>query len=302
VAKFALKRAAGLLAVVVVAVSGTFLTAHLLRPNRFPPDSRPLPSRLGDYLQRAFLHFDLGRSETPPGRPVAELIRQGLPADLWLLLGAVAFGLLIGLAGGAIAAANTGSLVSRAAQGAAILFLCAPVYVVGMALLLALGSGIALTHVGIVPTRYVPMSVSPLRWLGSLIVPWIVLGLPLAALCLRMMRAEMLEALKTDVLRTALAKGLSRPRALRRHAAPLAAAPAVSLAGASIPLVVTNLVLVERVFQIPGVLEHTEGALGNADFPVLFGLTFVIATLVAVATLLVDLTLAWLDPRTRAAT
>jgi len=133
-------------------------------------------------------------------------------------------------------------------------------------------------------------------------VPWIVLGLPLAALCLRMMRAEMLEALKTDCLRTALAKGLRRRTALRRHAMPLAAAPAVTLAGASIPLVVTNLVLVERVFEVPGVLGHMQGALATADFPVLFGLTFVVAALVALATLFVDLVLAWLDPRTRGAT
>jgi peptide/nickel transport system permease protein len=75
----------------------------------------------------------------------------------------------------------------------------------------------------------------------------------------------------------------------------------VTLAGVSIPLVVTNLVLVERVFQIPGVLARMQGALATADFPVLFALAFVVAVLVALGTLLVDLTLAWLDPRTREA-
>jgi peptide/nickel transport system permease protein len=299
---FALRRTAALVAVVVVAVSGTWLTAHVLRPNRFPDDGRPLLVELGDYLQRAFLHFDLGRSTSVGRRPVAELLLQGLPADLWLLGGAVLFGIAAGLAGGVVCAARPGSLVARGLQAVALFFLCAPVYVVGMALLLLLGSGIALLHVGVVPTRYVPFGEDPLRWLGSLIVPWVVLGLPLAALCLRMMRAQMLEALKTDCLRTALAKGLRERTALRRHAMPLAAAPAVTLAGASIPVVVTNLVLVERVFQIPGVLSRMQGALATADFPVLFGLTFVVAALVALATLLVDLVLAWLDPRTRAAT
>src|SRR3954468_22301352 len=300
-AKFAFKRTAGLVIVVVVAVSGTWLSAHLLRPNRFPDDERPLPVQLADYLQRLFLHFDLGRSTSVGQRRVSDLVLQGLPADLWLLAGALAFGLIAGLAGGVFCAARSGTLASRALQGAAAFFLCAPVYVVGMALLLTLGSGVAISHVGIVPTSYVPFGQSPWRWFGSLLVPWIVLGLPLAAICLRMMRAEMLEALRTDCLRTALAKGLRERTALRRHAAPLAAAPAITLAGASIPLLVTNLVLVERVFQIPGVLERTQGALATADFPVLFGLTLVVATLVALATLAVDLTLAWLDPRTREA-
>src|SRR3954453_4448434 len=300
-AKFAFRRTAGLVVVVVVAVSGTWLSAHVLRPNRFPDDERSLPVQLADYLQRLFLHFDLGRSTSVGQRRVSDLVLQGLPADLWLLGGALAFGLIAGLAGGVFCAARSGTLASRALQGAAAFFLCAPVYVVGMALLLSLGSGIALSHVGLIPTRYVPFGDGPVRWCGALLVPWIVLGLPLAAMCLRMMRAEMLEALRTDCLRTALAKGLRERTALRRHAAPLAAAPAVSLAGASIPLVFTNLVLVERVFQIPGVLERTQGALAPADFPVLFGLTLVVATLVALATLAVAPTLAWLDPRTREA-
>src|SRR3954454_2798055 len=187
-AKFALKRTVALVVVVVVAVSGTFLSVHVLRPNRFPDDSRPLPVQLADYLQRALLHFDFGRSWSSSQRPVADLIRDGLPADLWLLGGAVAFGVVVGIAGGAICAANPGSLLARLLQAGGLFFLCAPVYVVGMAMLLMLGSGIAVVHVGFeIPTRYVPMSQSPGRWLGALVVPWIVLGLPLAALCLRMM-------------------------------------------------------------------------------------------------------------------
>src|SRR3954470_8330670 len=113
-AKFAFKRTAGLVIVVVVAVSATWLSAHLLRPNRFPDDERPLLVQLGDYLQRLFLHFDLGRSTSVGRRPVAELVLQGLPADLWLLAGAVAFGVVTGLAGGVYCAARQGTFASRA--------------------------------------------------------------------------------------------------------------------------------------------------------------------------------------------
>jgi peptide/nickel transport system permease protein len=189
VAKFALKRTVGLVLVVIVAVSGTWLTAHVLRSNRFPEDDRPLPLQLGDYLQRVFLHFDFGRSTSVGRREVSDLVLQGLPADLWLLTGALVFGIAAGLAGGVFCAARPGTISSRAMQGAAAFFLCAPVYVVGMTLLLTMGSGIAISHVGVIPTSYVPFGHSPSRWFGSLVVPWIVLGLPLAAVCLRMMRA-----------------------------------------------------------------------------------------------------------------
>src|SRR3954452_4763933 len=137
-AKFALKRTAALVVVVVVAVSGTWLSAPVLRPNRFPDAPRPLPVQLVDYLQRALLHFDLGRSSRAPGRPVSDVVLEGLPADLWLLGGAVAFGLAAGLAGGVVCAARPGSMLSRVLQAIALFFMCAPVYVVGMALLLGL--------------------------------------------------------------------------------------------------------------------------------------------------------------------
>jgi peptide/nickel transport system permease protein len=297
--RFALKRAAGLVVVVAVAVSGTWLSAHILRPNRFPDDPRPLLVQLGDYLQRAFLHFDFGRSSTVGRRDVADLILAGLPADLYLLAGGIAFGVAVGLGGGVWCAARPGSIAARLLQAGGMLFLCLPVYCVGMALLLLFGSGIAILHIEVIPTQYTPPGDGTGRWLGSLVVPWMVLGLPLAAVLLRMMRGEMRDALKTDCLRTALAKGLHERTALRRHAAPLAIAPSISLAGAMVPVVITNVVLVERVFEVPGVFEHMQGALATGDFPVLFGMTFVIAVLVGIATLLVDVTLAWIDPRTR---
>src|SRR3954452_21600568 len=131
--RFALKRTEGLVIVVAVAVSGTWLCAHLLRPNRFQDARRPLVVELGDYLERAFLHFDFGRSTSVGQRDVAEMIRQGLPADLYLLAGGVAFGLIVGLGGGALCAARPGSLAARFLQAGALLFLCVPVYVVGMA-------------------------------------------------------------------------------------------------------------------------------------------------------------------------
>jgi peptide/nickel transport system permease protein len=300
VVRYLLGRVANLTAVVLLVTVATWLSFHVLKPAKFPPDERSMLVQLGDYLQRAALHLDLGRSWTGSARPVAELIAARLPADLWLLAGAMAFGLTAGLAGGAVAAAREGTWIARTLEVSAALFLCTPVYVVGLGLLLLFGRGIAMVHVGVeIPTEYTPLAEDPGHWLGSLIVPWIVLGLPLAAICLRMMRGEMLGALEHDSLRTATAKGLRPRRVVGRHATRLAMAPTLTLAGVSVPLVVTNLVLVEKVFAVPGMFQDMTQAMGSADFPLLMGMTITVAALVALATFLVDVALAFVDPTVR---
>src|SRR3954454_11405983 len=300
--RFVLRRVASLVLVVVAVTAATWLVVHLLRPNKFPDDPRPLLLQCGDYLQRVFLHLDFGRSWSDGGRPVADLLSEGLPADLWLLAGGLVFGLVGGIAGGTVAAARRGTPSARALEVAAALFLCTPVYVVGLTLLLLFGRGIAIVPVGIeIPTEYTPLAESPAHWLGSLIVPWIVLGLPLAGLWPRTLRGPMLQVLDEDCLRTAASKGVPRRRVLRRHAVPLAAAPTLSAGAAAIPIVVTNLVLVEHVFNVPGIFEDLTGAMATANFPVLLGMTFVVAAFVAIGSLALDVSLAWLDPRIRSA-
>jgi len=300
VVRYLLGRVANLSAVVLLVTVATWLSFHVLKPEKFHGDERPLVVQLGDYVQRAVLHLDLGRSWSGSTRPVADIIAARLPADLWLLAGALAFGLVAGIAGGALCAAREGSWVARALEGAAVLFLCTPVYVVGLTLLLLFGRGIAAVKLGVeIPTEYTPLGEHAGRWLGSLVVPWVVLGLPLAALCLRMMRAEMLGALEHDSLRTAVAKGLRRRRVVGRHAVRLAAAPTLTLASVSIPLLVTNLVLVEKVFAVPGMFQDMTRAMGSADFPLLMGMTITVAVLVALASLLLDVALAALDPTVR---
>ena len=133
-----------------------------------------------------------------------------------------------------------------------------------------------------------------------MIVPWIVVGLPLAAVCERMMNSSMREVLHEEFVRTALAKGISHRRMLRKHAVPAAAAPVLTLAGVSVPVMVTNMVLVELTFSIPGVFQTFRSSMDNEDYPVIMGIVIAAALLVALGSLLVDLALAWLDPKTRA--
>ena len=147
----------------------------------------------------------------------------------------------------------------------------------------------------------------PWAFVQAMVVPWIVVAAPLAAVVLRLMQAGMLEALSSDYARTAAAKGLSRRRVVRRHAAPPGYLTVASLLGAWVPTFVTNMVLVEFVFFVPGFFAQTKRALGQIpelppgyDIPMLQALALWAAVLIVVVSALADLALVLLDPRVRA--
>jgi peptide/nickel transport system permease protein len=170
---------------------------------------------------------------------------------------------------------------------------------VGLGWLLHFGADIAAAPIGGIPLRYVDFDTSPSAWLGALIVPWIVLGLPLAAMCLRTMLGQMVELDGEDYIRAARAKGLSEGAVLRRHVAPAALAPTAMLAGSAMPLLITNVVLVEQVFSVPGVFRDLARSIGSSNVPLILGMNAVGALLIAVTTSLFDVFLVWLDPRVR---
>jgi peptide/nickel transport system permease protein len=293
-------RLAGVAGVVVGVTALTWLAMRVLRPSWFAGDPRPVPAQLGDYLNRDFLHFDLGRTFRPPQDRVADIIRSGLPADLSLLAGGVAFGVGAGTAAGTYCAARRGTVLARALEGSAAFFIFAPLYVLGIGLLLLFGSDIALIEIGVhIPRKYVTFGDSPLRWAGSLVVPWILVGLPLAALLLRLTRTSVDGVLAADYIRTASAKGLDERTVLRRHVVRAASAPVISATGMTINITITNVVLVESVFSFPGVFGHMQDAIAYGDFPMLMGITVVSATFIALGNLLADLALARIDPRVR---
>jgi peptide/nickel transport system permease protein len=287
---FLLRRTIGVVLVSVAVTALTWVTLNGLH--------------VGDllsYLERAFLHADLGDSRGRPLRPVTDILRETVPADLSLIVGALILGLGGGIAAGAVCALRPGTWLSRTLQFLATLMLCAPVYVVGMIVILVFGKsvGAPVPLPFVSPNSYVPLTHDPLKWLNSLIVPWLVVAAPLAAMYLRMTRAVLPEITEADYVRTATAKGLSPLRVTARHTLPVAVPPSLSLAGASLPLLVGNVILVEAVFGIPGVYRLIPGALDNGNFPVLQGIVIVGAVFIVVANALADVTLALLDPRVR---
>ena len=239
---FVIRRLASAVLVMVVVAAITFTMLHVLRPESFF-DPRPLGTQLLDYLRDVFLHQDFGRVRGAPRPEIEGLLRESLGPSMSLLAGAIVAGLALGLAGGMISAARRGTFVARAIEVVAVFALCAPVYWVGLMLLVLFApvGGAIDAPFDIRDGTYVPFAEDPKQWFDSLIVPWLVLGAPLAGMCVRMMRSSTMEVLEQDYIRTARAKGLTGGRVLRRHVLPAGAAPTVSLAGANMALMVTNL-------------------------------------------------------------
>jgi peptide/nickel transport system permease protein len=297
---FAVRRVAAAYLIAILVAAITFVMLHVLRPESFF-DPRSLPVQLVDYLWHAFTQLDLGRSYQPPFRPVSDLIRERVGADLSLFLGAAVFGVVAGMAGGVVCARRPRSPQAYLLSLFATLAICAPVYWVALVVILLFGKGIGLlVGIPIIDTGlYEPLGSDPIGWFGSLLVPWMITGAPLAAICLRLTASGMRDVDDAEFVRTAYGKGLSERRVALRHSLPASAAPTVSFAGSYAPLLVSNALLVEQVFNIPGVFRYTTGAINNGDFPLLQGMIVVGALMVVFGNLVADLVLARLDPRVR---
>jgi peptide/nickel transport system permease protein len=300
---FAVYVARRALTVVVVAVTLcalTFLMLHVLTPESFP-DPRGLHVELIDYLGDVFLHGDFGISTQRPFLPVRTMLSEAIPADLSLLLGAIVLGPLLGIAGGTYCARRPGSFGARVLEVLAAVAVCAPVYFVGFMVVMVFGPSVGgpLPVFLVTINTYAGLTDDPLAWLRALLVPWLVAGLPLAAMCLRMLRATLPEVLAQDFVRTATAKGLTPRRITLRHTLPVALPATISLVGAYIPMLIANVILVEAVFGIPGIYRLIPSAVDQRNFPLLQAIVIVAAILVVVFNAIADIVLAALDPRIR---
>ena len=298
--RFIVTRLLSVIAVVLTVTALTWLVIRLSRPEAYQGDPRSVPEQLWDYLQRVFLHYDFGISFDRQGQPVSAMITKAFPVDVARFAGALLIGPLLGIAAGAFCAARPGTIPARILEMLAAFFLIAPVYWVGLMLILTFGAGFGRIPIPFFETNiYVPFSQDPLTWARSLFVPWLVISAPLASVCLRMMRASMVDVLHEDYLRTATAKGLPAWTVLRRHALPAASSPVLTLAGTQMAVLFTNAVLVEQAFSLPGLFRYTPQAMTDGNFPLLLGMVIAGAVLVVVANMIVDIVHAWIDPRVR---
>jgi peptide/nickel transport system permease protein len=203
-----------------------------------------------------------------------------------------------GLSVGIISALRRHSLVDRLSMGSALLLLSVPEFWLGFVFLLLFSSDIGKFKIFPGAGSYVGLTYDPWKWFTSLIMPWIVLAAGSAAIYARLMRSSLSETMREDYIRTARAKGL-RERAVVRQGVRSAVNPIFTLLGLEIGVLLGGAVLVEAVFNIPGIGVLNYKAIQSSDFPVVQGTVLLASAFIIVASIVVDIAYAYLDPRVR---
>jgi peptide/nickel transport system permease protein len=250
------------------------------------------------YMKGIFLHFNLGYSYYS-NAPVKELIFNRLPATLSLVLGGAVVWVVAGLGVGIISARRAGSKLDRASMGSALVLVSAPEYWLGLIALFFFASDIGKIRVFPGAGSYVGLTAEPAKWFTSLILPWLVVAAGTAAIYARLLRGSLIETMGEDYIRTARAKGLSERRVVLRHGLRSAINPIVTVLGVDIAILLGSSVLVETVFDIPGIGRLNYIAITHADFPIIQGTVLFAAFFVILANIVVDVAYAYLDPRVR---
>jgi peptide/nickel transport system permease protein len=250
------------------------------------------------YMKGIFLHFDLGYSYYS-NAPVKELIFNRLPATLSLVLGGAVVWVVAGLGVGIISARRAGSRLDRASMGTALVLVSAPEYWLGLLMLFFFASDIGKVHIFPGAGSYVGLTAEPVKWFTSMIMPWLVVAAGTAAIYARLIRGSLIETMGEDYIRTARAKGLTERRVVLRHGLRSAINPIVTVLGVDIAILLGSSVLVETVFDIPGIGRLNYIAITHTDYPIIQGTVLFASLFVVVANIVVDIVYAFLDPRVR---
>jgi ABC-type dipeptide/oligopeptide/nickel transport system permease component len=248
---------------------------------------RPLWTQFGDYMWRV-LHLDFGfsyRYQTP----VLPAILQRFPATAELAIAGVFFELIIGLPIGILSAIRPGSFWDRATMVFTFVALAAPPFWLGLLFLFFFG---------------VVLPVLPIGGYGGgapqyLLLPALTLGLGGAAYYARLLRASLLDILKSDYVRTAWAKGLTERQVIQKHAIPNALTVIVSQLGMDLGYFLAGVVVIETVFAWPGIGKQAVDAIFTLDIPLVMGTVLFGALLIVTANVVVDISYTFLDPRVR---
>jgi peptide/nickel transport system permease protein len=252
---------------------------------------RPVPVRLLMWIND-ILRGDLGTS-LYKRTPVSQILLNRLEATFALALLGMLVAIAIGVPLGIIAAVSHGKIADLAAMFIALIGISTPFFWLGLSLILLFS-----LVLGWFPSSgYTPLSVDPMDSLRHLILPAFALGFHHAGGIARMSRANLLETLRADYIRTARSKGLQERIVILLHAFRNALIPTISVIGVVAALMIGGSPVIETVFAIPGVGRLLVEGILRRDFPIVQGCVLLLAVSVALVNLSVDLIYAWLDPR-----
>ena len=245
---------------------------------------KPLPEQFIRYLGN-LLKGDLGLSTKYPQRTVNEIIANGFPVSLTLAAVALLWSLLVGITAGIIGAIRQNTVWDYAAMTAALVGISVPSFVLGPLLILVISLRFQL--------------LPPAGWgdWQHVILPGLTLGTIYAGSIARLMRGGMLDVVRSDFIRTARAKGVTEWAIIWRHMFPTAILPVVSYLGPAIASMLTGSVVVEKIFNVPGIGPYFVDAAFNRDYFLVMGIVLLYAFFLLFLNFVVDIFYGFLDPR-----
>jgi peptide/nickel transport system permease protein len=255
--------------------------------------NRPIYIQYFEWAGRV-LRGDLGESLWTK-RPVVEELARRVPITLELGFLSLFFALLIALPIGILAAIRQDAVVDYAFRSLAIVGLSVPGFWLAtlVVLLPAIWWGWS------PPIRFTEWSQNPWQHVLQFLVPAFILGIAAAAALMRLTRAQLLEVLRQDYVRTAWSKGLRERVVVLKHSLKNAVIPVVTVLGLQISGILGGAVIFEQIFGLPGMGRFLFDAVNQRDYPVIQGVNLLVVCVVVVVNLIVDATYALLDPRIR---
>lgn len=309
---YVLRRLLALIPVAIVVATVAFVLIHLAPgdpasviagPDASPEDiarittqmglDRPLPMQLVSWYGR-LLQGDLGRSIFLR-KPVVNAILDRLEPTLLLTIAATVIAVLIGVPAGVVSARYHNSFADQAFMVVALVGISVPNFLLGLLFVLFFG-----VWLGWFPVAgYSPLEYGWLGTLRSLVMPAFALGLVQSALIARIARSSMLDVLREQYITAGRAKGLGERAVIYKHALKNALIPTITIIGISFAILLSGAVVVETVFNIPGLGRLIISAVLRRDYPVVQGVVLCVAGVYMLINLAVDLTYLVIDPRVK---
>lgn len=300
-AAYIIKRIILSLVTIWVVMTVTFFVMHLIPGGPFTSEKavspsvqaameakygldKPLLVQYGTYMKDIITKFDFGPSIKQKGRQVIDIIFDGFKTSFKLGLIAAAWGAMVGVVLGAVAALKRNTVIDRIIMVIATAFISMPGFIVGSLMLLIFA----------VQLRWVPANGSTG---AGLILPIIALGLSPMANITRLTRSSMLDVLGQDYIRTARAKGVSSTKTIFGHALKNALIPVITYIGPMLAYIVTGSLVIEQIFAVPGIGRYFVSSIVNRDYPMVMGTTIVLAVLIVIMNLISDILYKVVDPR-----
>ena len=285
--------------------------ARLIDGPQAPPDAVERAKKayhLDDPVWKQYLRFmktlvvdgSLGKS-LATRQEVNDVVRSAAPVTISLVIGGAILWMLVAVPIGILSALRPRSLIDRAAMVFVLIGISAHPVWIGLILSYFIGYKLQLTPLGGYCDLINPSTDcgGPVDWFHSMILPWITFMLLFAALYVRMIRANVLETLNEDYVRTARAKGAPESQVMRSHVLRNALLPVVTMLGMDIGLALGGAIFTETVFGLPGLGKVAVEALTGFDLPIVMGITVFATLAIIVFNLAVDLLYAVIDPRIR---